>query len=153
MKEIERKFLVTSDAYKRGAAPVDLRQGYLCADPERTVRIRAAGVATTLTIKGLTVGATRSEFDYAIPADDAGALFALCLPPLIEKTRYHVRFGAHLWEVDEFRGENQGLVIAEVELASEDEAFELPPWIGREVTGDARYYNSNLLAAPFSRWR
>ena len=140
MKEIERKFLVTSDAYKHGATPVDMRQGYLSADPERTVRIRTAGVATTLTIKGLTVGATRSEFEYAIPADDADALLALCVAPLIEKTRYHVRLGTHVWEVDEFRGDNLGLVVAEVELRSEDEAFTLPAWVGREVTHEPAYY-------------
>lgn len=151
--EIERKFLVISDAYKSGATPVLMRQGYLSADPQRTVRIRTAGVATTLTIKGFTVGATRSEFEYAIPADDADALLALCLRPLIEKTRYHVRLGMHVWEVDEFRGDNLGLVIAELELRSEDEAFERPTWLGNEVTNDVRYYNSALITYPFTRWR
>jgi CYTH domain-containing protein len=149
--EIERKFLVTGDAW-RSATAVTYRQGYLNRDKTRTVRVRIAGDAAMLTIKGQTQGATRAEFEYAIPLADAEALLLLCDGPLIEKTRRKIDYAGLVWEVDEFLGDNQGLVVAEVELTAEDQAVELPEWIGAEVTTDARYYNSNLATHPFNAW-
>ena len=128
------------------------RQGYLSTVKERTVRVRTVDDRGYLTVKGLTVGATRREFEYDIPADDAAVLLELCEQPLVEKVRYRIPSGGLTWEVDEFEGANQGLVVAECELASEDQRIELPPWIGEEVTGDPRYFNSNLIAHPFSKW-
>lgn len=151
--EIERKFLVTSDAWKASAAGVLYRQGYLSTDKARTVRIRIAGEKAFITIKGMASGIVRPEFEYEIPLDDAAAMLdTLCLQPLIEKRRYTLEYKGLRWEVDEFFGENQGLVVAEVELASADQAIELPGWIGTEVTDDARYFNSSLIAYPFTRW-
>lgn len=149
--EIERKFLVTGTAW-REAASVRYAQGYLNRDKHRTVRVRVAGEAAFLTIKGLTQGATRAEFEYPIPVADAQALLGLCEGPLIEKTRYVVQVGTTTWEVDEFHGENAPLVVAEVELTSEDAAFERPDWLGEEVTHDARYFNASLSQLPFQRW-
>ncbi len=152
-QEIERKFLVLGDAWRHDAAGTVYRQGYLSTVKERTVRVRTIGERGFLTVKGLTVGATRSEFEYEIPVDDADRMLdGLCERPLIEKTRYVVATGGHDWEIDEFAGENAGLIVAEVELEAEDEAVELPAWAGEEVTGDPRYYNANLIAHPFSRW-
>lgn len=150
--EIERKYLVRSDAYRSLAPGVECRQGYLCAAPERTVRVRVLGERAFLTIKGPTAGATRAEFEYAIPPDDARQLLGLCERPLIEKTRYAVPHGGLVWEVDEFHGANQGLVVAECELQAEDQAVDKPEWVGEEVTGDARYFNSSLVARPFTTW-
>jgi adenylate cyclase len=150
--EIERKFLVTGTAWKALAAGVHTRQGYLSIARHRTVRVRIAGDRGFLTIKGKTQGLSRAEFEYAIPVEDAAAMLDLCDKPLIEKTRYRVPFGAHTWEVDEFHGANAGLVVAEVELGSADEEPALPPWVGREVSGDARYYNANLVKRPFTTW-
>ncbi len=150
--EIERKFLLVSEAWRRGAVGQHYRQGYLCTDPERTVRVRVAGTRAMLTIKGRTVGASRAEFEYAIPLADAEAMLALCLPPLIDKTRYSVMAGGRMWEVDEFHGLNAGLVVAEVELEAEDAPLELPEWVGAEVTGQRAYYNSCLVCAPYSTW-
>lgn len=149
--EIERKFLVTGTAW-REAAGVHYAQGYLNRDKHRTVRVRVAGDAAFLTIKGLTQGATRAEYEYPIPVADARALLGLCEGPLIEKTRYVLQVGATTWEVDEFHGENAPLVVAEVELPSEDAAFERPDWLGEEVTHDARYFNASLSQRPFQRW-
>ena len=149
--EIERKFLVTGHAW-RNTSGVLFRQGYLNRDKARTVRVRIAGESAFLTIKGQSTGATRAEFEYPVPLGDAQALLALCDGPLIEKTRYRVQHGEHCWEVDEFAGDNAGLVVAELELASEDEAFTKPDWLGEEVTHDARYFNSNLATHPFSHW-
>jgi len=149
--EIERKFLVTSSAYRHGKSEV-LCQGYLVAQKERTVRVRMQGKQAKLTIKGPSVSFTRSEFEYDIPLADAQALLQLCEKPLIEKTRYYVAFAGHTWEVDEFHGANQGLVVAEIELKSEDETFEKPPWIGQEVTYDRRYSNANLVTHPYANW-
>nr|CBA31237.1 hypothetical protein Csp_C27540 [Curvibacter putative symbiont of Hydra magnipapillata] len=149
--EIERKFLVTGDAWRNGSG-VLYRQGYLNRDKVRTVRIRIAGGAAFLTIKGKSTGATRAEFEYPVPMDDAQALLALCDGPLIEKTRYIVLHAGHRWEVDEFAGDNAGLVVAELELSAEDEAFDAPAWLGPEVTHDARYFNSNLATQPFCTW-
>jgi adenylate cyclase len=149
--EIERKFLVSKD-YWRSAPAVYFCQGYLNTDKARTVRIRVAGEVGFITIKGKSQGASRAEFEYEIPLADAKQLLALCEGPLIEKYRRKIAFAGMLWEVDEFLGENQGLVVAEIELASEQQAFTKPDWIGDEVTQDDRYYNSNLSAHPFSQW-
>lgn len=153
VQEIERKFLVRNDAWRNNAKGTRVRQGFLCTEPERTVRVRVAGDRGTLTIKGKTVGVTRDEFEYPIPREHAEQLLdTLCLRPLIEKVRYVLREGAHTWEVDVFEGENDGLVVAEVELEREDEAFERPEWLGREVTGDPRYFNANLVENPYRNW-
>jgi adenylate cyclase len=151
--EIERKFLLAGDAWRALAEPVLLRQGYLCSDPARTVRVRIEGVHATVTIKGKSAGATRGEWEYPIPVDEAGELLdGLCEQPLIEKYRRRIAWAGHTWEVDEFLGANAGLVVAEIELAAEDEAFARPDWIGAEVTGDPRYYNSSLIRFPFAQW-
>ena len=150
--EIERKFLVRDVSAVRDATGVPYRQGYLSTVPERTVRIRVAGEHAFITIKGTNVGATRAEFEYDIPLVDAQVLLRMCLPPLIEKTRYRIDHGGLTWEVDVFEGENDGLVVAEVELPAADTPVEIPAWIGDEVTGDPRYYNANLVDRPFSRW-
>lgn len=149
--EIERKFLVIGDEWKQ-AEPVYFCQGYLSLDKQRTVRVRIAGDAGALTIKGVTAGATRAEFEYAIPRADAEELIQMCVGPLIEKYRRTIRQGQLLWEVDEFLGDNRGLVVAEVELESENQTFDLPAWVSREVTDDPRYYNSNLSVMPYQRW-
>ncbi len=152
-EEIERKFLVVGDGWRNTAEAEPLRQGFLSTEPERTVRVRLAGSRGSLTIKGKTIGARRQEFEYKIPGADAQRMLdTLCERPLIEKVRYRLRVGRHIWEVDVFEGENAGLVIAEVELESEDEAFEKPDWAGEEVTDDPRYFNSNLVAKPFRTW-
>jgi adenylate cyclase len=151
--EIERKFLVAGEGWRQPAErQTRFSQGYLSRDPARTVRVRTAGERAFLTIKGKTVGATRDEFEYEIPVDEAQALLALCEGPLIDKRRHLCEFQGRTWEVDEFFGDNAGLVVAEIELASEDEAFERPAWLGAEVTGDARYYNANLAAQPYRAW-
>ena len=149
--EIERKFLVAGEDWK--SAPATLYdQGYLNRDPARTVRVRIAGEAAWLTVKGLSHGATRVEFEYAVPVADAQALLALCDGPRVRKWRRVVVHAGATWEVDEFLDENAGLVVAEIELASEDQPFERPGWLGAEVTHDARYFNSSLAAAPYSSW-
>jgi adenylate cyclase len=152
--EIERKFLPAGDAWRELGEPVLLRQGYLSSDPARVVRVRIQGETAFLTIKGKSHGATRGEWEYPIPVPDAAELLdTLCLAPLVEKIRRRIPVGAHLWEVDEFLGANAGLVVAEIELDSEDEAFDKPDWIGSEVTDDARYFNSNLIRHPYSSWK
>ena len=151
-KEIERKFLVNGDAWKRSKGTL-YRQGYLSTVKERTVRVRLEGERAVLTIKGITRGATRAEFEYEIPFEDAEQLLDdLCERPLIEKTRYKIEHAGLTWEVDEFLNENTGLVVAEVELESEDQQFDLPEWLGEEVTRDPRYYNANLVSHPFTKW-
>lgn len=151
--EIERKFLVTGDAFKSLATGVFYRQGYLASHPYRVVRVRAAGPRGFLTVKGLTTGISRTEFEYEIPLDDANAMLdTLCEKPLIEKKRYHVHQDGFIWEVDEFFGENQGLMLAEVELNEQNTPLEKPDWIGREVSGDPRYYNANLVRNPYRNW-
>jgi len=151
--EIERKFLVRGDGWKALAEGVLLRQGYLSSAPERTVRVRVEGGAAMLTIKGRSTGATRSEWEYPIPIADAQALLdALCERPLVEKKRYRIPFDGMVWEVDEFFGENAGLVVAEIELSAEGQAFSKPDWVGEEVTHDPRYFNSSLIRNPYSRW-
>ncbi len=129
-----------------------MAQGYLSLDPDRTVRVRLAGDNAWLTIKGRTEGITRAEFEFAIPTDDAQMLLAICLPSLIDKTRHEISYGGHLWEIDVFHGDNEGLVIAEVELADESISPALPPWVGAEVSSDTRYFNSRLATAPFKSW-
>lgn len=152
--EIERKFLLEGGAWRTLGEPTLLRQGYLSADPARTVRVRIDGARAFLTIKGKSVGASRGEWEYPIPVEEAAELLdGLCQQPLVEKFRRRIVIGQHTWEVDEFLGANAGLVVAEIELASEDEAFEKPDWVGREVTGDARYFNSNLIRHPYSQWK
>lgn len=150
--EIERKFLPRDDGWRAGPPGERLVQGYLSRDPARTVRVRIAGERAFLTIKGPTLGASRAEFEYPVPPADAQAMLALCDGPVIDKIRHLREHGGLLWEVDEFLGDNRGLVVAEVELASEDQRFEPPPWLGSEVTGDVRYYNAHLSVHPFTRW-
>jgi CYTH domain-containing protein len=151
-KETERKFLVVSSAYREGAAGVEIAQGYLCTDPERTVRVRLSGDEGFLTIKGKG-DITRAEFEYPIPAEDARHLLDhLCEGPILSKHRYRIQHEGRLWEVDEFHGANEGLVIAEIELPDEDTPFARPPWVGDEVTGDPRYFNSRLVSHPYSEW-
>jgi adenylate cyclase len=153
-KEIERKFLAKGDAWRSLSQGTMYRQGYLNSARERTVRIRTVGDKAFLTVKGLTVGATRSEYEYEIPFDDCNAMLdALAEKPLIEKKRYKIAAGALTWEVDEFFGDNEGLIVAEVELQSETQPFEKPAWVGAEVTGDPRYFNSSLIKHPFTRWK
>jgi len=148
--EIERKFLVRGQAWKRSARPVRCRQGYLCAEPGRTVRVRVMGRAGFLAVKGRSAGAARAEYEYRIPYSDACRLLDdICLKPLIEKTRWRLNHEGMCWEIDEFSGANAGLVVAELELASESQPFARPAWLGREVTGDPRYYNASLVARPF----
>lgn len=151
--EIERKFLVRGEHWKTLGQGVLLRQGYLSSDPGRVVRVRIEGDVAMLTIKGRSVGATRGEWEYPIPLEDARVfLDRLCERPVIEKKRYRIPFEGNTWEVDEFFGENTGLVVAEIELESETQMFTKPDWIGDEVTHDARYFNSNLLRNPYSNW-
>ena len=149
--EIERKFLVTGAQWQTQSSTYCC-QGYLNRDRGRTVRVRIMGGEAFLTVKGITQGATRDEYEYSIPPDDAKALLDLCELPLIEKHRHRVRFEGMEWEIDEFLGVNQGLVIAEIELQSEDQEFSFPDWIGAEVTHDQRYFNSNLVSHPYSCW-
>lgn len=151
-KEIERKFLVTADTWRALAPGTLYRQGYLSSAKERVVRVRTMGPRAALTIKGISVGATRLEFEYDIPFGEAEELLQLCEQPLVEKTRYKVSLGNLVWEIDEFHGVNEGLIVAECELESEDQAIDKPDWVGEEVTSDSRYYNSNLIAHPFTTW-
>lgn len=150
--EIERKFLVDPQKLPPLPQPLMIQQGYIPSD-DATIRIRTANDRAYLTLKGKTTGFSRSEFEYPVPFDDAVAMLAeLCREPLIEKRRYEIHYGAHLWEVDVFEGENRGLVLAEVELVNESETVELPPWVTSEVTHDKRYYNARLRLHPFSRF-
>lgn len=150
--EIERKFLVRDRSFLDAVAGVAYRQGYLSTDPDRTVRIRRAGEHGYVTVKGRSHGAARAEFEYEIPVADADEMLALCIPPVIEKVRHRVQHAGRTWEVDVFGGANEGLVVAEVELPSEDAAVDLPDWIGDEVTDDRRYFNASLIAHPFRDW-
>lgn len=151
--EIERKFLLANEGWRGQGIATRMRQGYLVADPVRTVRVRIEGGRAVLTIKGKTTGAARGEWEYDIPVADATELLdGLCEQPQVEKIRHRIEHAGHTWEVDEFLGLNAGLVVAEIELDAEDEAFEKPDWIGVEVTGDKRYYNSSLIRQPYSQW-
>jgi CYTH domain-containing protein len=152
-EEIERKFLVATEGWRETAEGTRYRQGFLSTEPERTVRVRVAGPRGSITVKGKNVGARRAEFEYEIPVADAERMLdTLCKRPLIEKVRYTVAVAPHTWEIDVFEGENAGLVVAEIELRSEDEAFDKPEWVGDEVTGDPRYFNSNLVSNPYQTW-
>ena len=152
-KETERKFLVKGDVWRSLAKGTAHRQGYLNSAKERTVRIRTINDRAFLTIKGITAGATRSEYEYEIPVADCNAMLdALAEKPIIEKKRYKVPFAGLTWEIDEFFGDNAGLIVAEVELESEGQTFRKPEWAGEEVTADPRYFNSNLIKQPFTRW-
>jgi len=151
--EIERKFLLSSDAWRALGVPVRYTQGYLNCAPGRTVRVRIAGDRAYLTIKGPPHNLARAEFEYEVPIDDARYMLEhLCERPLIDKTRRRIPVGAHVFEVDEFFGDNAGLVVAEVELQHASEPFERPTWLGVEVTSDPRYSNSSLVRLPYSKW-
>ncbi len=149
--EIERKFLVVGDTWRDGKQTI-LKQGYLNRDKQRTVRVRIADEKAFITIKGITTGISRTEFEYEIPITDATTMLALCDGPLIEKTRYIVHYQGMTWEIDEFHGMNSGLVVAEIELQSSNQIFTKPDWVSEEVTHDKRYFNSNLSVTPFSQW-
>ncbi len=154
--EIERKFLVLSDAFKNEAShKFRISQGYLSTVPERTVRIRIKGDVGFITIKGLgnESGTTRYEWEKEIPVEEVMELLKICEPGAIDKTRYYVKSGKHTFEVDEFYGDNAGLVVAEIELTTEDEAFQKPEWLGVEVTGEPGYFNSMLMKRPFKKWK
>lgn len=152
-QEIERKFLLAGDHWRGLAEGVHYRQGYLQNTPGCTVRVRIAGNNGYLTIKGATTGISRSEYEYAIPLEDAKAMLdTLCPQPQIEKLRYVIPYEGFVWEVDEFLGLNQGLVVAEIELADAEQRFPSPDWIGREVSGDHRYANASLCLHPYSTW-
>ncbi len=152
-KEIERKYLVKLDTWKPQGAGIHFKQGYLNSQKERVVRVRIEGTKAKLTIKGLTTGVTRSEFEYSIPVDDAALLLDnLCEQPLIDKHRHKEEHHGKTWEIDVFHGLNEGLVVAEIELVSEDEKIVLPDWVAEEVSSDPRYFNSNLLKHPFQSW-
>lgn len=153
-QEIERKFLVVGDFKQFAKKSVRITQGYLNSAPERTVRVRLKGEKGYMTIKGLSSesGLSRFEWEKEIPMTEAQELLKICEPGVIDKTRYLIDVGSHTFEVDEFYGENEGLVIAEIELSSEDEHFVKPEWLGEEVTGDIRYYNSMLMKNPYKRW-
>lgn len=155
--EIERKFLladgITAAAIAARATKASrIAQGYLASDPQRTVRVRIKGEQGFLTVKGKNDGISRLEFEYAVPLADAEAMLALCTTPLIEKTRYLIPQGELVWEVDVFAGDNAGLIVAEIELPTDDFPFERPDWVGVEVSGDPRYYNSSLQRAPYRTW-
>jgi adenylate cyclase len=154
-EEIERKFLVEDETWRvQARSSVRIRQGYIIGSAKASVRVRVSGNRAWLTIKSATEGVSRAEFDYEIPHSDAELLMdTLCARPLIEKTRHFVDHCGRCWEIDVFEGDNLGLVVAEVELASEDERFELPPWVGKEVSDDPRYYNASLVSLPYSRWK
>lgn len=153
-KEIERKFLVAGEYKSLATKALRITQGYLNHDPERTVRVRIKGGKGFITVKGIgnESGASRFEWECEIPVEDAGELLRLCEPGIIDKTRYLVEYQGHIFEVDEFYGDNEGLTMAELELEDEDEMFERPEWLGEEITGDKRYYNSSLMRDPYKNW-
>lgn len=152
-REIERKFLVLSSSWRQASTGIHYRQGYLHTSRECSVRVRIAADKAFLTVKGSTQGMSRDEYEYAIPVEDARAMLdQLCPQPQIEKIRHILDYQGFTWEIDEFLGVNQGLIVAEIELRQEDETFPLPDWIGEEVTGDARYYNACLCQHPFTSW-
>jgi adenylate cyclase len=153
-QEIEHKYLVRLEIWKPSEPGVLYRQGYLSTAAARVVRVRIAGEEAFLTVKGPARGITRLELEYAIPVADAAIMLdLLCERPLIEKTRYRQSFAGKTWEIDVFHGDNAGLVVAEIEVASESEPIAPPPWLGAEVSGDSRYFNSNLINNPYKNWR
>lgn len=153
-KEIERKFLINKNLWQAPEKGLKIRQGYLSSAKERVVRVRTKGTKSFITVKGVTKGISRSEFEYEIPNEDAKLMLDnLCEKPLVEKTRYLIDYKGHTWEIDEFFGANDGLIVAECELQDADERMEKPDWCGVEVSGDPRYFNSNLIAHPYSEWK
>ncbi len=154
-REIEKKFLVDGDFKSAAFKAARITQGYLSSVPERTVRVRVKGDKGFITVKGIgnESGASRFEWEKEIPVEDVKALLQICEPGVIDKTRYLVKAGEHTFEVDEFYGDNEGLTVAEVELSDENEAFDKPSWLGEEVTGDAKYYNSMLMKNPYKNWK
>lgn len=152
-KEIERKFLIDLTKIGPLVGGTVMKQGYIKTVDLTTVRARIAGEKAFLTLKGANRGMTRTEFEYEIPIEDAEGIIAeLCSGPVVEKTRYEINHAGHIWEVDIFHGDNEGLTVAEIELADENEQFEKPSWVNSEVTGDVKYYNANLLENPFKDW-
>jgi adenylate cyclase len=153
--EIERKFLLLDDGWRSAVRDsTDIVQGYLANTERGSIRVRLSGDRASLNLKSMTLGVTRSEFDYPIPAEDARLILRLlCMQPLIEKTRHHVPFAGHDWEIDEFRGDNAGLVVAELELRHPEQPFTPPPWLGDDVSADPRYYNVNLIEHPYRSWK
>lgn len=154
-KEIEKKYLVLNDSYKESSTVTYIQQGYITTKKEGVVRVRVKDDKGYITIKGQNHGAVRLEYEYSIPVEEAKEMIEnLCQKPVIEKRRYNYRASdGHLWEIDEFFGDNEGLVVAEIELLNEDEAYDLPEWVGEEVTSDMRYYNSNLMQNPYINWK
>jgi adenylate cyclase len=153
-QEIERKFLVNDSRYRQLGHHLYIHQGFLSTEKERIVRIRIHGKKAFLTIKGITRGIARAEYEYKIPVADAKEMLEnLCIQPTIEKYRYNVNIEGFIWEIDEFTGENEGLIMAEIELKSDDQKFPVPEWIGEEVTGDMRYYNASLVKNPYRNWK
>ena len=154
-QEIEKKFLVAGEFKESAKKATRITQGYLSSVPERTVRVRVKGEKGYITVKGIgnDSGASRFEWEKEIPVEDVKALLEICEPGVIDKTRYLVKVGTHTFEVDEFYGDNEGLTVAEVELSDENEAFDKPSWLGEEVTGDAKYYNSMLMKNPYKNWK
>lgn len=153
-QEIERKYLIDKDQWQQVDKPAGqlYRQGYLSLDPNKTIRVRQTPDKGFLTIKGLSIGATRPEYEYEIPLDEAKELLDKFSISELSKTRYKISVDNHIWEVDDFLGDNEGLIVAEIELTSEDECFTIPDWIGEEVTGQEKYYNSNLTTDPYKNW-
>ncbi len=152
MKEIERKFLILKDKFKPSGKGIEIKQGYLFKDEEKVIRIRIADKKGFITIKGRMKGITRPEFEYEIPGNEAEIMLKMCSNKLVEKFRYIENYEGMIWEVDIFTKENTGLIIAEIELDDEDQKFDLPPWLGEEVTFDKRYYNSWLSENPYNTW-
>ncbi|MEQ1637777.1 MAG: CYTH domain-containing protein [Methylococcales bacterium] len=153
--EIEHKFLVANDGWRQHvSATAQYQQGYLTSDPTSSIRVRIDNTQAWLNIKSATIGNHRHEYEYPIPLTDAQEILEnLCKKPLITKIRHFIIQGSHTWEIDEFQGENQGLCVAEIELAQIDEVFEKPSWLGKDVTDDLRYYNNNLAQHPYSEWK
>ncbi|MDF1698275.1 MAG: CYTH domain-containing protein [Saprospiraceae bacterium] len=151
--EIERKFLLKNENWRKMADQgTDIKQGYLSLQPERTVRVRVTDKQALLTIKGITTGMTRSEYEYEIPFTDAVELLELCEGAIIDKQRYIINYEGETWEIDIFKGRNEGLRVAEIELSNEEQEIKIPTWVGKEVTEDSRYYNVNLIENPYDRW-
>ena len=152
--EIERKFLVKNDSWKKESEEgIHITQGYLNSTVERTVRVRIQGNKGVITIKGKNQNLTRKEFEYQIPLNDARNLLDLCENPIIEKTRFLLSSNNNTWEIDVFEGLNDGLILAEIELKSEEDTFDIPSWLGEEVSLDKKYYNSSLIANPYANWK
>jgi CYTH domain-containing protein len=153
--EIEHKYLIRKDLWYAIHKPagIKIRQGYLLSDPGKTIRVRISGDNAFLTIKGPTQNASRAEFEYSIPAGEAEELLQLCTIPIIEKVRYRMEYAGKMWEVDEFLGENEGLILGEIELSFPEERYSKPAWVSEDVTNDPRYYNSYLAANPVSGWK